>query len=46
MLIVLLALLVIALGISLAVTILHDGYGIRPAPRSHIESFPRAHSHR
>ncbi|MGA8986537.1 hypothetical protein [Aeromicrobium sp.] len=34
------AILVIASGIALAVLIPQDGYGTRPAPRSHVDSFP------
>ena len=40
MLILLIALLVIATGVALAVLIPKDGYGTRPAPRSHLDSFP------
>ena len=35
----LLALLAITVGVILAVQIDHDGYGARPAPRSHREGF-------
>ena len=31
---------VIAAGSALAVLIPKDGYGSRPAPRSHVDSFP------
>ena len=40
MFIFLIALLVLATGIALAVQIPKDGYGTRPAPRSHYDSFP------
>ena len=40
MIIFLVALLVIATGIALAVLIPKDGYGTRPGPRSHVDSFP------
>ena len=40
MFIVLIALLVIVTGATLAVLIPKDGYGSRPAPRSHLDSFP------
>ncbi|MEV7396171.1 hypothetical protein [Aeromicrobium sp. NPDC092404] len=40
MFIIVLALLVIATGIALVVQIPKDGYGSRPAPRSHADSFP------
>lgn len=40
MFIVLIALLVIATVVALAVLIPKDGYGSRPAPRSHLDSFP------
>ena len=36
----LIAFLVIATGVALAVLIPKDGYGTRPAPRSHVDSFP------
>jgi hypothetical protein len=36
----LLALLAITVVVILAVTIDHDGYGSRPAPRSHRDPFP------
>ena len=36
----LIALLVIAAGVALTVLIPKDGYGSRPAPRSHLDSFP------
>jgi hypothetical protein len=36
----LIVLLVIATGVALAVLIPQDGYGTRPAPRSHLDSFP------
>ena len=39
MMILLLALLVIASGIALVQAISNDGYGTRPAPRSHIDPF-------
>ena len=43
MLIVTVILLVVAAGIALA-AIPHDGYGTRPAPRSHPDPFePRQH---
>jgi hypothetical protein len=43
MLILLLAILVIASGIAVVRAIPHDGYGTRPAPRSHIDPFdPRS----
>lgn len=34
------ALLVILTGIALVVLIPEDGYGTRPGPRSHVDSFP------
>jgi hypothetical protein len=40
MLILLISLLVIATGFALVVLIPKDGYGTRPAPRSHLDSFP------
>jgi hypothetical protein len=40
MFIVLIALLVITAGVALVVQIPKDGYGTRPAPRSHLDSFP------
>lgn len=40
MFIAIIAVLVIAAGVALAVLIPKDGYGTRPAPRSHIDSFP------
>jgi hypothetical protein len=40
MLLLIAALLVLATGIALAVLIPEDGYGSRPAPRSHVDSFP------
>jgi hypothetical protein len=40
MLILMLALLVIATVVALAVLIPKDGYGTRPGPRSHVDSFP------
>ena len=40
MFIFLIALLVIAAGVALAVLIPQDGYGTRPGPRSHVDSFP------
>ncbi|WP_157412770.1 hypothetical protein [Aeromicrobium sp. Root236] len=40
MLILLITLLVIATGVALAVLIPKDGYGTRPGPRSHVDSFP------
>jgi hypothetical protein len=43
MLILVLALLVLATGIGLAVLIPKDGYGARPVPRSHLDSFPPHH---
>lgn len=44
MTILLLSILVITSIVALAVTVRHDGYGHRPAPRSHIESFgPNSH---
>jgi len=39
MLIFLITLLVIATGVALAVLIPKDGYGTRPGPRSHVDSF-------
>ncbi|WP_332667361.1 hypothetical protein [Aeromicrobium sp.] len=36
----LIALLVIAAGVALTVLIPKDGYGTRPGPRSHVDSFP------
>jgi hypothetical protein len=39
MMILLLAILVIASGIALVRAIPHDGYGTRPAPRSHLDPF-------
>ncbi len=40
MFIFLIALLVIAAGVALTVLIPKDGYGSRPGPRSHADSFP------
>jgi hypothetical protein len=40
MFIFLLTLLVIAAGVALTVLIPKDGLGSRPAPRSHLDSFP------
>ncbi|WP_157439519.1 hypothetical protein [Aeromicrobium sp. Root344] len=40
MLIFLITLLVIAAGVALTVLIPKDGYGTRPGPRSHVDSFP------
>ena len=40
MFIFLIALVVLAAGAALAVLIPKDGYGTRPAPRSHVDSFP------
>lgn len=40
MFVILIALLVIATGVALVVQIPKDGYGTRPAPRSHVDSFP------
>jgi len=40
MFIFLIALLVIASGLALAALLPKDGYGTRPAPRSHMDSFP------
>ncbi|MDX6233820.1 MAG: hypothetical protein QOH68_2892 [Nocardioidaceae bacterium] len=40
MFIFLIALLVIATGAALVVLVPQDGYGTRPAPRSHLDSFP------
>ncbi|WP_456698187.1 hypothetical protein [Aeromicrobium sp. P5_D10] len=41
LLIALTALLVTATTVALARTILHDGYGTHPAPRSHFDYFDR-----
>jgi len=43
MMILLVVLLVTASGVALSLTIPHDGYGSRPVPRSHVDSFPLAH---
>lgn len=40
MFILLIVLLVTATGVALAVQIPKDGYGTRPGPRSHVDSFP------
>jgi hypothetical protein len=40
MFIFLVALMVIATGAALLVLVPQDGYGTRPAPRSHLDSFP------
>ena len=40
MFIFLIVLMVIAAGSALTVLIRNDGYGSRPAPRSHVDSFP------
>ena len=40
MFIFLIALLVIAAGAALVVLVPKDGYGTRPGPRSHLDSFP------
>ncbi|MDX6277809.1 MAG: hypothetical protein QOJ72_1937 [Nocardioidaceae bacterium] len=43
MMILLAAILVLASGIALVRAIPHDGYGTRPAPRSHIDPFDPRH---
>ena len=40
MFIFLIALLVTATGAALVVLVPKDGYGTRPGPRSHLDSFP------
>ncbi len=40
MFIFLIALIAIATGATLVMLVPKDGYGTRPAPRSHVDSFP------
>ena len=43
MMVLIFAVVLVAVGITLAAILNHDGYGHRPVPRSHLDPYPTHH---